>query len=230
MSCRIFVASLLVVCMCMTETHAVENDAAYSQLVVKVCTKNQYSLDCARAVEAFQLQSGGNRYAKRTGNSLVVRLNGKAAVLTDAGVTEDEAGDNTILYSYIDYLPDMRLHIVGILFYEGSAFLAIHHDSGQKVYPHGFPVVSPDLQRFVATSCDLVARFDPNNIEIWRSSNGNLFLEWSQAIEEWGPTKARWLAPDWIRVEKLCLDENVDEYPCGTVDLVREGGQWKFVQ
>jgi hypothetical protein len=228
---RILAATLLFGVMFVSETWAAEGgEDAYTQMVIKLCAGIHNSFECARVIESSQVNAGASRHAVRKKESLVIRLNGKAAVLRDKGAAEEGAADGVELYSYIDYLSDMQLHVVHVQFYEGDTFLAIHQDSGQKSYPSGFPVVSPDLQRFVATSCDLVAGFDPNNIEIWRSNKGKLFLEWSQDIEGWGPRKAQWLASDRIRIEKECYDGNEDEHPCGTVELVREGGQWKFVQ
>ncbi len=211
---------------------SVAGDAVlYAQLRQKLCTATHNVFECDRVVEAYQLQHGLGRYAARKGKSLTIQLKSKTVVLQDKEYADDVAADDVILYSYIDYLPSVGLHVIEIAYYEGTATLVIQHESGEKAYPSGFPVVSPDRQRFVATSWGQPSNFNPTDIQIWRIQKGKMVREWwSGELEEWGPKGAQWLDANRIRIEKVCLNDSADDVPCGTVDVVRQGGKWQLIE
>lgn len=223
---------LLGAIMALPEVSVAGDAVLYAQLRQKLCTATHNVFECDRVVEAYQLQHGLGRYAARKGKSLTIQLKSKTVVLQDKEYADDVAADDVILYSYIDYLPSVGLHVIEIAYYEGTATLVIQHESGEKAYPSGFPVVSPDRQRFVATSCDLEAEYDPNNIQVWGLQKGKLVREWwSGELEGWGPKGAQWLDANRARVEKCCsgcTSENA--VLCGTVDVVRQGGKWQLIE
>jgi hypothetical protein len=83
--------------------------------------------------------------------------------------------------------------LVEVRYYERREYLVIDGTGLRKRYLVGEPVVSPDRQRVVATSLDLVAGIRPNGLEIWRLEDRFVTLEFSSRSEEWGPSDAAWV-------------------------------------
>lgn len=193
-------------------------------LLSRYCTAQKSSLACASKIEAGELSA---RYGKRVSrcqpHSLCINLAKSTLTLQDQSPDTEHA----VLYHYIAFVPELKLHVIHAQHWEGSQFLAIHHESGRSADIIGYPVASPDQRRFAAVSMDLFAGFSPNGIELWRVEDGRLHRE-AHFDTDWGPTNEKWRSPEHLTVEKRCeSDENPGTTrPCGSAELSRSGGVW----
>jgi hypothetical protein len=64
--------------------------------------------------------------------------------------------------------------------------------TAQQVLIRGIPVLSPDLKHYVVTSLDLGAGYNPNSIQIFKTSDYPLEWEYQYQSEK-GPSDAIWL-------------------------------------
>jgi hypothetical protein len=95
-------------------------------------------------------------------------------------------------YIYRGVLPH-GYDLVEVRHYERREYLVVDRMGLQKRYVVGEPGLSPDRERVVATSLDLVAGIRPNALEIWRLEDRFARLELSIRSDEWGPSDAAWV-------------------------------------
>jgi hypothetical protein len=95
-------------------------------------------------------------------------------------------------YVYRGTLPQGH-DLVEVRYYERRQYLVVNSTGLHKGDLVGAPVVSPDGQRVVATSFDLVAGISPNALQIWRLEDQYASLELSIRSSEWGPSNAAWV-------------------------------------
>lgn len=193
-------------------------------LLSRYCAAQKSSLACARNIEAGELSARyGNRVARCRPNALCITLAKSTLTLEDRKLDADQS----IQYHYIAFLPELKLHIVHAQHWEGSQFLAIHHETGRSADIIGYPVASPDRQRFAAVSMDLLAGFSPNGVELWRIEGGRLHRE-ARFDTDWGPANAKWRSADSLVVDKFCENDEKPgtTKPCGSADLSRASGVW----
>ena len=95
-------------------------------------------------------------------------------------------------YRYRGVLPH-GYDLVEVRHYERRDYLSVDRTGLQKHTLVGEPVLSPDRERVVATSLDLVAGIRPNALEIWRLDDRFARLELSIRSYEWGPSDATWI-------------------------------------
>jgi len=181
------------------------------------------SFDCARAIERAQAKGKDGVYFRRNDNRLIIRLASKHITLRDRDL--DQSDDRG--YSYITFHPRQKIHVLHLQFYEGEAFVVIHHLTGELAQIDGFPIASPDLRRFVAISHGGESGYYPTSIEIWRVRNGHMWPEYryESSPREWGPGSARWLDNNTIHIDGLCLEA---ERTCESARLSMKAGRWRI--
>lgn len=201
----------------------------------RLCRNQTNEYDCGRVIERFQIDRSPRTVARR-GDTLIVRLaGGNQATFVNRNV-EDGTG---IWYTYREYLPAVRCHLVGAHLYEGTAYVLAHHNSGARVRIQALPVFSPNGERFATASEDLESRYNPTEIQIWRLAENAMVLEWSLAPagdpvshtdDAWGPGELRWISPTEIRVQRVLFDPETYARTVGedvVIRLVR--GRWRVV-
>ncbi len=164
--------------------------------------------------------------ANREGAALTLRLdNGRAITLRDS-VGDTVSSESAIRYRLVGLRRELLAYEVEIALWEGSATLLIDVKTGHRTYTWGSPVVAPNGRRFAALSYDLAAQYDPNGVQIWRTDQDTLALEWSTTLKEWGPTDARWLDSTTIVVRRNAEFEPIGDTITGCALIVRRRGQW----
>lgn len=139
------------------------------------------------AAEALALDETGGRVI-REDCTLTFRTPGGEHALT-SNLSEDA---EHLAYIYRGGLPH-GFDLVEVRYYERREYLIIDRTGLQKQHLVGEPVLSPDRERVVATSLDLVAGIRPNALEIWRLEDRFARLEVSIRSNEWGPSDATWI-------------------------------------
>lgn len=127
-----------------------------------------YNRDCAQKIEALQIAAGITTVT-RQGPQLVLTLaNGTVESYTD---TEGEGGGAWASYSYINYLLPLHAYLLHIQYYEGSEYLLVRQDSGEKLLLPSAPIMAPDERHFFT----LFNRFEnPLRLSLWQISDQQL--------------------------------------------------------
>lgn len=199
------------------------------QEVAECSGKNLNTLKCARGIERKVLAKS-NGTVKRVDGSLQIRITKKLVLLDDK---PEESGDNAIAYSYLGFSKRLNSHILHVQYYEGGAYMVIHHLSGQHAFPSGYPIASPDGKTFLSLSEDMFAGYNPNNIEIWRIPS-NKFSRVANFEPEWGPRNGSWLNLRSARIDKRCHDNSENNFiglkDCGVAIIEFSDSKWKLIE
>jgi hypothetical protein len=115
---------------------------------------------------------------------------------------EDETG---VAYEYIASMPAIRQWLVAVRLYEGGYYLLINQHNGRRTRVWSPPAVAPNGRHFVCGNSDVLARYEPNGLQLWVVENGNLRLLWERQTE-WGCTQPRWLDNKTILFEQDFFD------------------------
>ncbi|MEW5927965.1 MAG: hypothetical protein AB1941_10790, partial [Gemmatimonadota bacterium] len=145
---------------------------------------------CAARVERELLAASAGG-ARRAGDTLYFRGQGGGALALGNDATE---GQRFVRYRYRALLPEIAQHLVQVDFYEGGGWLLVDAVGTHQTHLIGPPVVAPGRGRFVATSVDLEAGYDPNGIQVWSMARGFPRLEWGlDGGDAWGASDAVWI-------------------------------------
>ncbi len=190
---------------------------------------NLNTLRCARGIERKLLAGNGNAI-KRSDGVLEIHTARKTITLVDK---HTDSWDDTVVYSYLGLSKKLNSHILYVQYYEGGAYMVIHHYSAQIASPSGYPIASPDGKHFLSISEDMYAGYSPNNIEIWQVASGS-FRKLASFDPEWGPHRGSWLDYRRVRIDKHCYDSSKDNpsglKPCGVARIERSDSIWKLIE
>lgn len=185
---------------------------------------------CAPSAESTALAATAGRIERR-GTELRVRVPGRADLLLRDDPTE---GERYVHHRYLGVLPRLPYDIVERSYYEGGAYLAIHHTTGDTTVLEAPPLVAPGRARLLVASADLEAGYAPNRLTIYQVDPAGLRVEWRQETADyangtgWAADSARWR--DSLTIEAVRLVSTRDQGPtrAGRVRISREGGTWRI--
>jgi hypothetical protein len=137
------------------------------------------------------------RGGQKVDDGVIVTLgSGKAIKLTDLAL--EQYGDGAKAFTYLEYLPGIRQHLLQVGLYEGGYLLAIDDRSGDQVELPGAPLVSPD-GRWIASIATHGEPYGLEREEIWEVSASGLRL----AYRARGACRpAKWLDANSLRLER----------------------------
>lgn len=164
---------------------------------------------CAARVEGELLAASAGG-ARRAGDTLYFRGRGGGALALGNDATE---GERFVRYRYRALLPEIAQHLVQVDFYEGGGWLLVDAVGTHQTHLLGPPVVAPGRGRFVATSVDLEAGYDPNGIQVWSMARGFPRLEWGlDGGDAWGASDAVWVDDRTVELTRhVATTGNPDE-------------------
>ena len=113
------------------------------------CAGINNSYDCAKAVEADRLKKGIIGVSRNRHDLVINPSASPAVVFADI---EKEGSSQGQRYSYVDYFPSIRSHVVYVQYYEGGDFILVNSVSGQKTNVWSIPIASPDSTKYPLTS------------------------------------------------------------------------------
>jgi hypothetical protein len=148
---------------------------------------------------------------KRDTLKLIFHLrNGVDSVLVN---DTTEGWSNYIDYSYIESCKNIDYWLLGITYYEGSQYLLLDREKGEKIWIWGIPIYSPNNKYFVCNSCDLEAGYDSNGFQLFEIKNKKAKLRWSKILSDWGPTEIRWKNDSTLYIKQLRMDYKDSKNP-----------------
>ena len=197
---------------------------------VKECAALHFNaVNCARGIER-KIIGRKNYSVTRVKDTLRIQLAKRMVKLIDATT---KTGDKLITYSYLGFDKNLDIHIIHVQRDEGDGYMVIHHYSGQRALPSGYPIASPDGKNFLSIAEDLTTGNTPNNIEIWRVTSGR-FSKDANFEPEWGPHVGHWLNASRVQIAKRCYapteKNNAELRPCGNAMVEYSDARWKLVE
>ena len=177
--------------------------------------------------EASAVLTSHGKAARACGELRIRLLNGKTALFRD----DTTAGMKFGLYRYVGYLPPIHSHVIHRYPYEGTgAFIIVDDSTGASRIVFGMPVASPDGKRFVLTSMEDEAGYDPGMIEIWRIVDRRPEKEFSYNTDgsPWQASDPVWVdssTVDFIKNTYTSMSEPDIESPGR---IVRSGPTWSL--
>lgn len=202
---------------------------AIEQQVQECAPLHFNAFNCARGIERKKVGTKQSTVS-RVKESLRIRLATRTIKLVDS---PSKHGDKSIAYSYLGFDKKLNLHIIHLQRDEGDEYMVIHHFSGQRALPSGYPLASPDGKNFLSISEDLFGGTRPNNIEIWKITKGR-FSKDASFEPTWGPRMGQWQTPDLVRIAKHCYapteKNNAELRPCGEARVEYAQAHWKLIE
>jgi hypothetical protein len=125
----------------------------------------------------------------------------------------------TRAYSYIEFVPQLRQHLVHVQYYEGGCFYLVDAKSGNKTEICGVPIVSAKARRFACYVADLETG---SSVEVWRIRATEFQREWVFEPTDWVPAGLVWLSDDSIRISK----EDFEGREVDHAVVTRRGSAW----
>jgi hypothetical protein len=153
------------------------------------------------AEERLRLRTAGPMVQRR-GRTLWLRPSHVKPIRLVNNLTEDEA---SVAYEYIAAVPTIRQWLVAVRLYEGGYYLLVDQRTGRRTRVWSPPAVAPNSRHFVCGNSDVLARYEPNGLQLWAVENGNLRLLWERQTE-WGCNQPRWLDNKTILFEQDFFD------------------------
>lgn len=160
-----------------------------------ICEGIQNSLECYKAVETKVLQDGVPAF--RNGSVLTVKLP-KEKILEF--IDKPSEGEWAEYYNYIDYQPEIGIHLIQLSKYEGGHLLGIHELSGQVVHLLDYPEFSPDGTRLASAFYCPDSSYCENGIQIYKIKPEGLREEYSVKSSSWKGSDPIWLDDQKISI------------------------------
>ena len=167
---------------------------AVTDSLAAACAGIVNTFECARAIERVQLGQA-HAPATRHGETLTIAAGGRKLVRLrdrDTDTAEVEA------YRYMEYVPQLKQHLVLVQHYESVSYLLIDASTGTRTHIVGVPLLSPHARRFVCVQNDM---FD-HAIEVWRLTPQGLRRESVRGPEAWLPIEASWLEEHVLQIRQ----------------------------
>jgi len=155
---------------------------------------------CAQAIEVRQIsQSHGQ--ARRDSAGLHLRLaNGTTLNVVDD--TADTAGAWPVWFSFLGTSSGIGYYVLWAQHTEGYAIRLISTRTGWSTVVHDLPIVSPDRRRFV-TATQIMVRYNPERIAVWRVEGDTLRHEWGLETMDWVPDRVHWLSSRSFEFDRM---------------------------
>jgi len=174
----------------------------------ELCRNCQNSLECAQAIETFQINNEKVHFSRKDEILELKIFNGHINNIINE---KSNKWGQAKVYHYREFLPKLELFVVHVQYYEGDGYLLVDAKTGTMKYVWGLPIGSPDNDRFIVISEDLDAGYKPNLIQIWRRSSNGFYNEWDKKFEEVGPLEAAWINKKKLKIVFARLENGVYE-------------------
>lgn len=159
------------------------------------------------SAEALLLQQD-SAFARRKGHTLFLRLNNGQTVPLEDNTAED---GNFTNFTYKGYYSDIRHFGAFVGYYEGSGYLLVNQQTGEKINTWAPPVISPDKKYILCPSKDLEAGFDNNGFELLSYNNGKIDSLGEIALTKWAPGRIKWIDNTTLVAEYVTVNEQMQE-------------------
>jgi hypothetical protein len=157
--------------------------------LLRLCRPSSEMRDCAAAIEAHQLAQPKSR-VRRAGPDLSVPLaNGGMRTLTDVEPTDEDV-EGAIHFRYVAPVPELRAHLIHVMYWEGSDVRLVPEDGGEPIALDAAPLFAPNRRVFATLSPSIA--HDANRIRIYSIERFRPVLAFSHEPVEWGPGRAKW--------------------------------------
>lgn len=160
--------------------------------------------NCAEELESTILSKPESK-AKHSGDILTIRTQSKLVSFKD----RPNAGDQTILNTYLGLLDGLGYHLVDRRRWEGNDFVLVSDLSGEQFSMSAIPHVSPGTKMAVSVSAS--EAYNRNEIVVWLITPERLTREFHFSPKEYALYKfLAWNGETTIRLEKFTRSKKED--------------------
>lgn len=153
--------------------------------------------------ERVRLRNAGPA-VRRTGHTLWLHPTAGRPLRLTTNPAEDY--DRNIVYEYVATLPSIRQWLIAVHLYEGGYYLLIDQRTGYQTQVWSPPAVAPNGRHFVCGNSDVLARYEPNGLQVWAADGRAPRLLWERETE-WGVSEPRWLDDRTILFQQDFFDK-----------------------
>lgn len=130
------------------------------------------------------------------------------------------------IHTLVARLPEQDYWVVHQAGYEWTGWILVNGSDGRSVEAISMPIPSPDGNRLLCASQDIMAGFVENGIQIWQVQPGGLVLEFHDLTMQWGPENASWESDSAIVLDMLVYDWELGEAATYPTRLELVQGVW----
>jgi hypothetical protein len=142
---------------------------------------------CMEAMEKYYISKVPDR-VQRTGKMLTLALSSGPAVLLQNNLKED---DDYEVYQFLQ-LDALGNYIVAAFYMESYDYLLINSATGKITHTIGFPIYSPDNEKYVSGNYDMIAAFTFNGIDFLTQTNDSAWVDIRMDFKTWGCEELKW--------------------------------------
>lgn len=175
------------------------------------CPKEIHNVyECKQYLEGGILKKYPNLVSRKAHQLKIKLSNGQTKIITD--IRDENDGDKTRIFSFINYFPSIQYGLLHVQFYEGGSYNLIDMRTGVQTEVLGDAVLSPDNRRLAISYADVMAGYSSNVLAVYLVLPRGLVLEFRELAQEWGPVDLKWRDNRTIFFDKLiCCDNLHDE-------------------
>lgn len=183
--------------------------------------------NCIESLETSILATPGVK-AKHSGNVLEIHTQAKIVSFKD----RPDAGDQTILNTYLGLLDGLGYHLVDRRFWEGNTFILVSDVSGEQFSMAAIPHASPKTMKLVSVSAS--EAYNPNEITVWHVTPERLKQEFHYSPEEYALYKfLAWDGEAKVRLERFTRSKKElcpkNQFMTLGETLQYSQGQWQLI-
>lgn len=158
-------------------------------------------------------------YFYTTDSTLVLRLsNGNNEIFAFWDDLKDEG------YNFEHYFENIDYYLLRVQYGEGNSWLLVNRKNGFKEYINGEPFISKDNKKIITISCDLIAGYNFNGIELYSITKDSLITEFRKETK-WGPIDMKWINNNQLLLKREILhfdsitgnESNIIDYKLVTI-------------
>jgi len=178
-----------------------------------LCKNIKHFERCCEIYEKHLL-THSNAPVRRQGANLIVQLNNGKIISflnkINQGNQEKEIEDEYVLFVFADYFPSLQAVIIDKFYYEGGESLLIDLENGDEIHLFGDVKLSPDGKKIVSYSCDPVAGYRANGIQILHKDSKTNKFECILNLDfvKFGPENVCWLNNHQLVIKQVMLNNN----------------------
>jgi hypothetical protein len=114
----------------------------------------------------------------------------------------DTSVTNYIEYKFLQSYNSIDYWLIRLYYYEGSGYLLLDKETGEKIDIYGEPKFSGNKNYFFTSSFDIEATYDPNGFELYQLVKGKAKRLWRKDIDDWGPSGMKWINDSCVVIEQ----------------------------
>jgi hypothetical protein len=156
--------------------------------------------ECASEHEAVLMKNNKN-LIRREEKELLVRLKSGKYFRLD---------DENQRYNALEVVGAGKYLVLREQYWEGNTWHLLNLETGEILETKGYPLFSPNNQKFVCSQRDLEAGYSPNVLSVYVIKQGKpvRVFSISPGEDDWGPGDVEWLNDATIKFQQVSINKD----------------------